>query len=99
MTGLSIAADSRESALAWGEQIGMALSRDANAGEPPDEQAIGCRCWLDEDYPTEDSWDLDPSFLQHIKAGVWPDLERLKPEVYARRKDVWPDEPDARSAS
>ena len=99
MTGLSIAADSRESALAWGEQIGMALSRDANAGEPPDEQAIGCRCWLDEDYPTEDSWDLDPSFLQHIKAGVWPDLERLKPEVYARRKDVRPAEPHARSAS
>jgi hypothetical protein len=86
VTGLSVEADSREEALAWAEQVGLALSRDANAGEPAEEQSVGCECWLAEDYPVEDDWFRDPAFLQHVRVGVWPDLVKLKPEVYARRK-------------
>jgi hypothetical protein len=87
---LYIEADSRVSALAWGEQIGLALSRDAFAGEP-DEPAHESQSWLYADYPGGDeSFRGDRASLQHVRAGEWPVLAQLKPEVYAPRGNNFP---------
>jgi hypothetical protein len=83
VASLYVEADSREAALAWGERIGLALSRDANNGEPPGEQALGSRSWLYADYPGEEESFRGRESLQHVADGVWPVLELLKPEVYA----------------
>jgi hypothetical protein len=86
VASLYIEAASREAALAWGEQIGLALSRDANAGEPPGEQAQGSQSRLYADYPGEEELVRDRESLQTVGAGVWPVLELLKPEMYALKR-------------
>jgi hypothetical protein len=88
---LYIEAESREAALAWGEQVGRALTREANAGEPPGGQSHGCRSWLYADYPGGDeSFRGDRESIQHVSDGEWPVLARLKPEVYAPRGNSFP---------
>ena len=82
---LYVEAASPEAALAWGEQIGLALTRDANARVPLNEQVQGSRSWLYADYPGGEQSFHGRESLQHVGYGVWPVLELLKPEVYALR--------------
>ena len=86
VASLYVEASSREAALAWGEQIGWALCRDANDAESPDEQAHGCRSWLYADYPGGDESVRGRESFQRVRDGVWPVLERVRPDLYVRRR-------------
>jgi hypothetical protein len=86
VASLYIEAASREAALAWGQQIGLALSWEANAGEPFDEQAQGSESWLYADYPGGEELVPDRESLPTVGDGAMPVLELLKPEMYALKR-------------
>jgi hypothetical protein len=82
-TGLLIEADSPEAAVAWGEQVGQALLRHVNDDDTLDWRALGYFCWVEES-PAESPWTLCLDFFQHVRAGQWPDLERMTTAAYRR---------------
>jgi hypothetical protein len=82
-TGLYIEADSEQAAIEWGEHVGEALLRLANANQTLDWKSFGHRCWL-ESSPNTSCWAHCLDFFQHVRFGQMPDLKRMTTASYTK---------------
>ncbi len=82
-TGLFVEAESAEAAVAWGEQVGQALLRHANGDATLDWKSLGYFCWV-EASPQDSGWMHGLGHFQHVRAGQWPEVERMTTAAYTR---------------
>jgi hypothetical protein len=80
-TGLFVEAESAGAALAWGEQVGQRLLRHSNGDATLDWKSFGYFCWI-EGSPQNSGWGHCLDHFQHVRAGQWPELERMTTAAY-----------------
>jgi hypothetical protein len=82
-TGLFVEAETPEAALEWAAHVASALLKHVNSDPSLDGEALGDRCWIEED-PERSSWSHCLAFFQRVKAGEMPELSEMGTEAYAR---------------
>ncbi len=81
-TGLWVAADTSDEAVAWGERVGEALHRHINY-DPNAEWSADYSCWLEES-PSASDWAHCLDFFQRVRVGEMPSLDGMGTEAYVR---------------
>jgi hypothetical protein len=92
-TGLWVAAESPDEAVAWGKRVGEALHRMVN-GDPSADWGVDYSCWLEES-PATSCWAHCLDFFQRVRVGEMPRLDQMGTEAYVRWQEQRHAEPGA----